>query len=97
MTREKESALLDFCHRQRGRFDEQAWQVFSGVSAQEMATVASYLAGVAWYGNQEALRRVAARLQSGDVRSFPELARDARFEPSRFAGLLKARAHARAS
>jgi len=91
MKRSQETALLDFCHQQRGSFDEHAWESFGEASCVELATVATYLAGVAWFGNQEKLRHVAGTLLGGKVRSFPDLAKETRFEPSRFAGLLKAR------
>ena len=91
MKRSQETALLDFCHQQKGSFDERAWKSFGEASSVELATVATYLAGVEWFGNQEKLRRIAGALLGGKAKSFPDLARETRFEPSRFAGLLKAR------
>jgi len=91
MKRSQETALLDFCHQQRGGFDERAWTASGVASSVELATVATYIAGVSWFGNQEKLRHVAGALLGGKVKSFPDLARETRFEPSRFAGLLKAR------
>jgi hypothetical protein len=97
-TREKEAALLEFCRRQSTHFDERAWVPFAGLSELEVATVASYLAGVAWYGHQEKLCRVPLTLLRTEAAPFPEMAKKVGFEPARFAGLLKARMkHARAS
>ena len=61
MNRESESQLIGFCVEQHGHFEAAAWERFSAVARPELAVVARYLAGVAWYGQQAALREVAAR------------------------------------
>jgi hypothetical protein len=87
MTRDSESLLVGFCVEQRHCFDSTAWVEFSAVSRLELASAARFLAGVAWYGRQEALIGIADRLSP---KSFSTLAIETGFDPSRFAGLLKA-------
>lgn len=87
MNREAESRLIDFCVEQYGRFNPAAWENFTAVTSLELAAVARFLAGVEWFGHQTELREVADRVTSA---RFAELARDTRFSPSRFAGLLMA-------
>ena len=87
VNRDSESRVLAFCVEQRSRFDAGAWARFSAVSRAELATAARYLAGVAWYGHQPALRAVADSLSE---ESFAALVRDTGFDPGRFAGLLQA-------
>lgn len=87
MNRDSESRLLAFCVAQRSGFDAGAWTPFSAVSRAELAATARYLAGVAWYGHEPALRAVADSLSK---ESFAALVRDTGFDPGRFAGLLQA-------
>jgi hypothetical protein len=88
MKRPSESALLAFCCSQRSRFDLCAWAEFRSVSPLELATAVRYLAGTTWYGHQKELQGLADKLSPS---SFPQLAQMTGFDPSRFAGLLKAR------
>lgn len=87
MKRDSESCLVAFCVGQRSRFDAGAWTPFSGVSRNELAAAARYLAGVAWYGHQPALRAVADSLSK---ETFAGLVRETGFDPGRFGGLLRA-------
>ncbi len=87
VNRDSESRLLAFCVEQRRRFDAAAWVRFAEVSRPDLAVVARYLAGVAWYGNQPALRAAADALNEN---SFASLVRETAFDPGRFAGLLQA-------
>jgi hypothetical protein len=87
VNRESESRLLGFCVEQRSRFDPAQWSQFSAVAPLELAATARYLAGVTWYGHQIELEAVANRLTA---KSFSELVPEVAFDPSRFAGLLKA-------
>ncbi len=86
MNRESESCLVGFCVEQHGRFDAEAWGRFSMVSRAELAAVARYLAGVAWYGHAAELAEVAAELSP---LGFAELVRATDFDASRFGGMLK--------
>lgn len=88
MTRETESQLLDFCVQQHRSFSLAAWTGFDVLSAKEKATVARYLAGVSWFGQQEELSRFAASLTP---EKFAELSAAINFDSSRFAGLLRMR------
>ena len=87
MNRDSEAQLIRLCVEQHGCFDAAAWGRFAAVTPSELAVVARYLAGVAWYGHQAELSGVAAELSP---RSFAELVRETGFDASRFAGLLKA-------
>ena len=87
MNRESESYLVGFCVDQHGRFDAEAWGRFSMVSRTELAAVARYLSGVAWYGHEAELAEVAAQLSP---LGFAELVRTTDFDASRFGGMLKA-------
>ena len=87
VNRHSEAQLLAFCVNQRSHFDASAWGSVSAVTRSELAATACYLAGVAWYGHQAQLRKIAARLSS---KAFADLVRETDFDPSRFGGLLRA-------
>jgi hypothetical protein len=87
MNREAESELISFCVEQHAQFDASAWPRLSVITPLELAAAARFLAGVTWYGHQEQLRQIADRLS---LKTFSELAHEVNFDPSRFAGLLKA-------
>lgn len=87
VNRDSEAQLLAFCVTQPSHFDASGWEEFSAVTRLELAVTARYLAGVAWYGRQSQLREISARLSP---EAFSDLARQTAFDPSRFAGLLKA-------
>lgn len=88
MNRFSESLLLDFCTQQRGNFEPRAWEQFTHVTPLELAATARYLAGVSWYGHSQLLVEIADGL--GPQR-LADLVLVTGFDPSRFAGLLKAR------
>jgi uncharacterized protein YrrD len=87
MNRSSEAKLLQFCVEQRRNFNADAWLQFKDINQLELATVLQYLAGTTWYTHQNELKSLANQLNS---LTFAELARQTRFEPSRFSGLLKA-------
>lgn len=87
MTREAESQLLGFCAEQRDVFVPDEWTHFTAVSPMELSATARYLAGVDWYGHQDALARVADQMTP---LNFEELTQTVDFDPGRFKCLLQA-------
>lgn len=91
MNRVAEMALLDFCVRQKSRFQPQQWHEFAAVANHELAAAALFLAGVDWYGHRDALVAVAEHLQPGSVGRFSQLAKASAMDCGRFSSMLKAR------
>jgi hypothetical protein len=90
MTRDVESQLLDFCLKQRDRFNLSEWLEYPA-SSDDKATVALYLANSSRFGHRDELFKVADHLHRGCVGKFAEMARLTDFDPSRFRGRLSAR------
>lgn len=91
MNRESEAALLDFCARQQGAFQESAWLDSQIVNRQEMAAVCLFLAGVDWYGHKQRLAALARDFLAGTTASFESALRAVQFDCLRFSTLLRRR------
>ena len=91
MTREAELQLLEFCARQRENFSPPEWRHFDSVTKDTLATAALFLAGVDWYGQEEHLSRVAARLRPDCVGNFSAMVKRCNFDCARFSSMLKMR------
>ncbi|TDU63098.1 hypothetical protein EI77_04520 [Prosthecobacter fusiformis] len=91
MTRDSEASLLDFCARQKSAFQESSWLDSRLVSAEEMATVCLFLAGVDWYGHKQSLIRLAQSFLPSPLPSFESLVQSVHFDCLRFSNMLKRR------
>jgi len=91
MDRASETALLNFCVKQKDGFAAQKWHEFGAVKNDELAAVALFLAGVDWYGHREELLEVAEHLRPGYVGKFSQLAKESAMDCSRFSNMLKMR------
>lgn len=84
MDRETEATLLVFCAAPHQAFDSDQWLAIDRLSQSELAATALFLAGRDWLGHEETLQCVAECLGPGDVGRFSDLARQTRFDCSRF-------------
>lgn len=94
MTRDHEEHLLAFGAAQSRHFDETAWKKLADsgeVTVDEVVATALFLAGGYWYGNADALFRVAEALAPGSMGHFSTRAKMAEFNCSRFDSMLKTR------
>ena len=64
MDRDALSGIEEFCAAQYYSFDAEAWLERAQRDGFRVAAAAEYLALTSWYGHEEALRGVAARIRA---------------------------------